>query len=168
VGRGARVPTTVPHSVRNLAPPGSAADHWRHPKRSASRWQELLPLWGTAPDVHFSKFLIRPFVFQKSRQNKYKKIQRELLLKFWSMFVSQPFRGTDSAYLAGEAQHLRYWGASRGGVVMLGRRKDNTIQVHRGINKCALKKEATTGGRALPIAFGREKALPHRTPKNRW
>jgi hypothetical protein len=32
-----------------------------------------LQLWGTVPDVHFSKILIRPFIFRKSRQNKYKK-----------------------------------------------------------------------------------------------
>jgi hypothetical protein len=29
-----------------------------------------------APDVHFSKILIRPFIFQKLSQNKYKKSVR--------------------------------------------------------------------------------------------
>jgi hypothetical protein len=33
-----------------------------------------LPPWATTPDVHLSKILIRPFIFRKSRQNKYKKI----------------------------------------------------------------------------------------------
>jgi hypothetical protein len=28
---GARIPAVVPHSGRNLAPPGSKADRWRHP-----------------------------------------------------------------------------------------------------------------------------------------
>jgi hypothetical protein len=32
-----------------------------------------LPLWVMTPDVYFSNFLIRPFIFRKSKQNKYKK-----------------------------------------------------------------------------------------------
>jgi hypothetical protein len=35
-----------------------------------------LPPWGMARDVYFSKFFIRLFIFRKSKQNKYKKIQR--------------------------------------------------------------------------------------------
>jgi hypothetical protein len=36
--------------------------------------RDLTP-WGTAPDVHFSKNLIWPFIFRKLRKNKYKKIR---------------------------------------------------------------------------------------------
>jgi hypothetical protein len=34
------------------------------------------PPWASTPDVHLSKILIRPFIFQKSWKNKYKKIPR--------------------------------------------------------------------------------------------
>jgi hypothetical protein len=29
----------------------------------------MLPPWGTAVDVYFSKFLIRVFIFRKSKKN---------------------------------------------------------------------------------------------------
>jgi hypothetical protein len=32
-----------------------------------------LPPRGTVPDVYFPKFLVRPFIFQKSKQKMYKK-----------------------------------------------------------------------------------------------
>jgi hypothetical protein len=31
----------------------------------------FLPPWGTAADVYFSKFLVRPFIFQKSKKKIY-------------------------------------------------------------------------------------------------
>jgi hypothetical protein len=79
VGRGSRQgvnplyslgATAVARGIRNLAPPGSTADCWRHPLRRAPRRQELLPSCRRG-DVHFSKILIRPFIFRKSSQNKY-------------------------------------------------------------------------------------------------
>jgi hypothetical protein len=34
-----------------------------------------LPPCGLAADVYFSNFLVRPFIFRKSKKKKYKKIQ---------------------------------------------------------------------------------------------
>jgi hypothetical protein len=51
------IPVVVPHGGRNLAPPGSTANRWRHPN--------VVPHGGMTSDVYFSKFLGRPFIFLK-------------------------------------------------------------------------------------------------------
>jgi hypothetical protein len=53
----------------------TAAGIWPHravqPTVGATPNAVTLPPWCTTPDVYFSKILIGPFIFQKSRQNKY-------------------------------------------------------------------------------------------------
>jgi hypothetical protein len=72
----------VPLNGRVLAPRCPALVQEPHSCRRAPRRHGLnavgcggrsLPSWATTPDVHLSKILIRPFIFRKSRQNKYKK-----------------------------------------------------------------------------------------------
>jgi hypothetical protein len=53
----------VGHGGRNLPPGLNVVGH-------GSR---NLPPWGLAPNVYFSKFLVRAFIFRKSKKN-YKKV----------------------------------------------------------------------------------------------
>jgi hypothetical protein len=46
------------------------------------------------PDVYFSKFLVRPFIFRKSKQNKYKKISCSVLTAREEMLKDTGLRGS--------------------------------------------------------------------------
>jgi hypothetical protein len=74
---------------RRAAPPPEVLSCRRAPRRqglnAVGYGGRNLPSWGMAPDVYFSNFLIRPFIFRKSRQNKYKKIPvtKKMICETW-------------------------------------------------------------------------------------